>query len=141
MDYNEKWDQLVEAFRECCDEYPDIKFSLEYKPTDENTRFFTVPSTGAALMFVCDVDRPNMGLTLDVGHMLMSGENPGQSLAMVARKQKLFGIQLNDGWTRLAAEDGLMFGSGTYETATTVLSFDGTTRRTFFPEMYILSTI
>jgi len=41
----------------------------------------------------------------------MAGENPGQSIAMVGRKNKLFGIQLNDGFTRLAAEDGLMFGS------------------------------
>jgi sugar phosphate isomerase/epimerase len=84
---------------------------LEYKPTDENTRFFTVPSTGAALLLINEVDRPNFGLTLDVGHMLMSGENPGQSIAMVGRAGKLFGIQLNDGFTRLAAEDGLMFGS------------------------------
>ena len=30
---------------------------------------------------------------------------------MVGRKKKLFGVQLNDGYTRLAAEDGLMFGS------------------------------
>jgi xylose isomerase len=110
-DYDEKWDELVDAFQEVCDEFPSIKFSLEYKPTDENTRFFTVPTTGAALLFVDEVDRPNMGLTLDVGHMLMAGENPGQSIAMVGRKQKLFGIQLNDGFTRLAAEDGLMFGS------------------------------
>ena len=88
-----------------------MKFSLEYKPTDENTRFFTVPSTGAALLMVQEVNRPNFGLTLDVGHMLMSGENPGQSIAMVGRAGKLFGIQLNDGYTRLAAEDGLMFGS------------------------------
>lgn len=58
-----------------------------------------------------EVDRPNFGLTMDVGHMLMAGENPGQSLAMVGRRGKLFGIQLNDGFTRLAAEDGLMFGS------------------------------
>lgn len=109
VDYNEKWDQIVTAFQECCDEYPDIKWSLEYKPTDENTRFFTVPSTGAAMLLLKDIDRPNMGLTLDVGHMLMSGENPAQSIAMVG--EKLFGIQLNDGYTRLAAEDGMMFGS------------------------------
>jgi sugar/nucleoside kinase (ribokinase family)/sugar phosphate isomerase/epimerase len=109
VDYDEKWSQLVQAFQECCDEFPDLKFSLEYKPTDENTRFFTVPSTGAALLLVKEIDRPNMGLTLDVGHMLMSGENPGQSIAMVGKK--LFGIQLNDGYTRLAAEDGMMFGS------------------------------
>lgn len=111
VDYDEKWKQQVEAFQEVCDAFPDIKFSLEYKPTDENTRFFTVPSTGAALLLADEVDRPNFGLTMDVGHMLMSGENPGQSIAMVARKKKLFGVQLNDGYTRLAAEDGLMFGS------------------------------
>jgi sugar/nucleoside kinase (ribokinase family)/sugar phosphate isomerase/epimerase len=111
VDYDEKWDQLVSAFQELCDSYPKIKFSLEYKPTDENTRFFTVPTTGAALLLVEEIDRSNMGLTLDVGHMLMAGENPGQSIAMVGRKRKLFGIQLNDGFTRLAAEDGLMFGS------------------------------
>lgn len=107
--YHEKWTQLVDAFQECCDAYPDIKFSLEFKPTDENTRFFTVPSTGAALLLVKEIDRPNMGLTLDMGHMLMAGENPAQSIAMVG--DKLFGIQLNDGYTRLAAEDGMMFGS------------------------------
>ena len=84
---------------------------MQYKPTDENTRFFTVMSTGAAILLMNQVDRPNFGLTLDVGHMLMSGENPGQSIAMVGRAGKLFGIQLNDGFTRLAAEDGLMFGS------------------------------
>ena len=111
VDYDEKWDQLVSSFQELCDSYPRIKFSLEYKPTDENTRFFTVPTTGAALLLIEEINRPNMGLTLDVGHMLMAGENPGQSIAMVGRKQKLFGIQLNDGFTRLAAEDGLIFGS------------------------------
>jgi ribokinase len=111
VDYDTKWEELVAAFQECCDAYSTLKFSVEYKPTDENTRFFTVPSTGAALLLVQEVNRPNFGLTLDVGHMLMSGENPGQSIAMVGRAGKLFGIQLNDGYTRLAAEDGLMFGS------------------------------
>lgn len=57
------------------------------------------------------VDRPNFGLTLDVGHMLMAGENPAQSVAMVGNAGKLFGIQLNDGHAKLGAEDGLMFGS------------------------------
>mmetsp|Transcript_21652 Transcript_21652/g.36797 ORF Transcript_21652/g.36797 Transcript_21652/m.36797 type:complete len:766 (-) Transcript_21652:1379-3676(-) len=109
VDYKDKWNQIVEAFQECCDAYPDIKWSLEFKPTDENTRFFTVPSTGAAMLLLKDIDRDNMGLTLDMGHMLMAGENPGQSIAMVG--DKLFGIQLNDGYTRLAAEDGMMFGS------------------------------
>jgi sugar/nucleoside kinase (ribokinase family)/sugar phosphate isomerase/epimerase len=108
-DYDTKWQELVTAFQECCDAFPEIRFSVEYKPTDENTRFFTIPSTGAALLMVHSVGRTNFGLTLDVGHMLMAGENPAQSIAMTGRN--LFGIQLNDGFTRLAAEDGLMFGS------------------------------
>jgi xylose isomerase len=111
VNYDDKWSELVSGFQACCDAFPDIKFSVEYKPTDENTRFFTIPSTGAAILMMQEIDRPNFGLTLDVGHMLMSGENPAQSIAMVGRTGKLFGIQLNDGYTRLAAEDGLMFGS------------------------------
>ena len=111
VDFLEVWEQVVDAFQQVCDAFPDIKVSLEFKATDENTRFFVVPSTGAALQLVDEINRPNMGLTLDVGHCLMAGENPAQSCAMVGAKGKLFGIQLNDGTTRLAAEDGLMFGS------------------------------
>ena len=107
--YYTLWDRVKDAFQEVCDACPDIKVSLEFKPTDENTRFFAVPTTGAALLLVQEVDRPNMGLTLDFGHLLMAGENPAQSVAMVGRAGKLFGIQLNDGYGR--GEDGLMFGS------------------------------
>ena len=69
VNYNDHWDQLVYGFQKCCDKYPMIKFSLEYKPTDENTSFFTAPSTGAACLLTIQVNRINFGLTLDVGHM------------------------------------------------------------------------
>ena len=52
-----------------------------------------------------------MGLTIDFGHCLAAGENPAQSAAMVGSRGKLYGIQLNDGYTRLGAEDGLILGS------------------------------
>lgn len=109
VDYVEMWKRIVDGFKEVCDARPETKVSLEFKPTDENTRFFAVPSTAAAMQLVREVDRPNMGLTLDFGHCLMAGENPAQSVAMVG--SKLFGVQLNDGYGRLGAEDGLMFGS------------------------------
>ena len=41
----------------------------------------------------------------------MAGENPAQSAAMVGARGRLFGVQCNDGYGRLGAEDGLMFGS------------------------------
>jgi hypothetical protein len=49
VDYDHLWDNIVDAFQEICDEFPSVKVSLEYKPTDENTRFFSVPSTGGAI--------------------------------------------------------------------------------------------
>lgn len=103
-DYLVIWERVVTAFREICDAYPDLKVSLEFKPTDENTRFFAVPSTGAAILLVEEINRENMGLTLDIGHCLMAGENPAQSAAMVGSRGKLFGVQLNDGYQRLGAE-------------------------------------
>lgn len=111
VDYQVLWQRVVDAFVEICDEFPTLRVSLEFKPTDENTRFFAVPSTGAALLLANAIDRPNFGLTLDIGHMIMAGENPAQSVAMVGGAGKLFGVQLNDGHAKLGAEDGLMFGS------------------------------
>jgi sugar/nucleoside kinase (ribokinase family) len=43
VDYKEKWNQIVEAFQECCDAYPDIRWSLEFKPTDEYEKTKSVP--------------------------------------------------------------------------------------------------
>lgn len=111
IDYTAAWQRAVESFQAVCDACPDIKVSLEFKPTDESTRFSVVPSTGAALLLAQEVQRPNMGLTLDVGHMIMAGENPAQSVEMVSRAGKLYGMQFGDGHSRLGAEDGLMFGS------------------------------
>jgi sugar phosphate isomerase/epimerase len=112
-DYKVLWDRVKSAFQRVCSRYPTIKLSLEFKPSDENTRFFAVPSTAAAILLVREVGRANFGLTLDLGHTLMAGENPAQSVAMVhalAGEDKLFGVQLGDGPTR-SGEDGLAFGS------------------------------
>ena len=69
------------------------KVSLEFKPTDENMRYFAVPSTGAAVLLAREVGRPNFGLTLDVGHCLAAGENPAQSCSLAATAGVLFGVR------------------------------------------------
>ena len=102
---------MVNAYRAASDACVGVKLSLEFKPTDEAARFSFVPSTGAALLLAERVGRDNFGLTLDFGHLLAAGENPAQSLAMVAGAGKLFGLQIGDGHSRLGAEDGLAFGS------------------------------
>jgi hypothetical protein len=49
MDYPLAWARAVEAYRAVCDACPDIKVSLEFKPTDAEARFSIVGSTGDAI--------------------------------------------------------------------------------------------
>ncbi len=106
------WARSVAAFASLADGCgPAIRVSLEWKPSDPASRFSVVPSTGAALLLAAQVGRHNFGLTLDVGHLLLGGENPAQSIALAAREGRLFGVQLSDAHVRLGAEDGLAFGS------------------------------
>ncbi|KAI8475104.1 MAG: ribokinase/xylose isomerase [Monoraphidium minutum] len=108
-DYDLAWRREAEGLAALADGCGrGVNVSLEWKPTDASSRFSFVPSTAAALMVA---GRPNLGLTLDTGHMLMAGENPAQSAALVLAAGKLFGVHLNDGHSRVGAEDGLIFGS------------------------------
>lgn len=110
VNYRQLWDDVLGAFREVCDAFPDLLVSLEPKPT-EPRRYFIQNTSAAGLLLALEVDRPNMGLTLDFGHCLMAGENPAQSVALVGGRQKLWGIQLNDGFVRPGCEDGMLLGS------------------------------
>eukprot|EP00879_Flechtneria_rotunda_P013819 GHRR01014432.1.p2 GENE.GHRR01014432.1~~GHRR01014432.1.p2 ORF type:complete len:479 (+),score=162.95 GHRR01014432.1:2279-3715(+) len=112
VDYATTWQHMVSGLQQIvagCP--PNIKVSWEFKPTDAASRFAVVPSTGAALLLAQEVSRPQFGLTLDIGHLLMAGENPAHSIAMVGRAGKLFGLHLNDAHVKLGAEDGLAFGA------------------------------
>lgn len=114
VNHTETWTRTVDALREAVDrvECANARVSYEFKPTDASTRFAVVPSTGAALGLVREVNRPGrFGLTLDLGHLLAAGENPAQSAAAVADAGALFGFHIGDAHSKLGAEDGLAFGS------------------------------
>lgn len=55
VDYGAAWLRVVESFQQLCDRCPDLRVSLEWKPTDESSRFSLVPSTGAALLLTDQV--------------------------------------------------------------------------------------
>ena len=108
MDYEKGWNMLVEGIREVCDYAPDIKISIEYKPFEERS-FAMVDSTGTTMLLIEEVDRPNVGCTLDFCHMLMKNDSPSYGIAMAARKGKLFGLHMNDGYGK--QDNGLIFSS------------------------------
>jgi xylose isomerase len=108
MDYEDSWNKLVEGLREVADYAPDMKISIEYKPYEERD-FAMVDSAGMTLYLISEVDRANVGCTLDYCHMLMKHDNPSFGLALAAAKGKLFGLHMNDGYGR--KDSGLIFGS------------------------------
>jgi len=108
MDYEKCWGMLVDGIREVADYAPDMKISIEYKPFEERD-FAMVDSAGMTLYLINEVDRDNVGCTLDFCHMLMKHDSPAYGLALAASKGKLFGLHMNDGYGW--KDSGLIFGS------------------------------
>jgi len=108
MDYEQAYDKIVDALKQITSRFPDNKISFEYKPYQPRA-FSLIGNISTTLMLLEDVGAPNMGVTLDFCHMLMTKENPAYSLALAARKNRLMGFHLNDG--HKDNDDGLMLGS------------------------------
>lgn len=107
-DYRAMWDMEIDGFRQVADVAPEVRVSVEYKPSDPR-RVSLIRTMGESLLATVDVGRNNFGVTLDVCHALMAGEQPAASAALAIRAGKLFGVHLNDGYG--PADDGLMVGS------------------------------
>jgi xylose isomerase len=107
-DYRQLWDFEIEGFRRVAGVAPDVRVSVEYKPSDPR-RFSLIRNMGEALTAVSDVGLPNFGVTLDYCHLLMAGENPAFAAALALKQGRLFGVHLNDGYG--PADDGLMVGT------------------------------
>ena len=108
VDYARLWDAEVSAVRLVADRNPDVRVSIEYKAVEPRRRSL-IGSMGEALLAAREVDRPNVGMTLDFCHSLMAGESPAAAAALALRHDRLFGLHLNDGYG--VADDGLMVGS------------------------------
>ncbi len=92
-----------EAFVEVCNYAPDVKIAIEYKPKEPRCRQF-LDSASKVLLMASELDLPNMGLLLDVGHAWMAGENVGEIIELAASQNRLFHIHLNDNF-RVADDD------------------------------------
>lgn len=110
IDYAAKWKKIIQSIQTVADyALPlGVKISIEYKPFEPRA-FSMIDGIGLTMMAIDEIDRKNVGVTLDFCHMLMKRESPAFSLALAARKGKLFGLHLNDGYN--AMDNGLIFGS------------------------------
>jgi len=108
LDYARAWDDTVSAIAEICDHDPEVDIAIEYKPNEPRAHAL-MPDIGQTLLGVKEVNRPNLGVTLDFAHVLYADEMPAHSAALIARHSRLMGLHLNDGYGK--RDDGLMVGT------------------------------
>ncbi|HUI69643.1 MAG TPA: sugar phosphate isomerase/epimerase family protein [Spirochaetia bacterium] len=107
-DYAEQWQNMVEGVRACAEYKPSIRLALEFKPREPRNRAL-IDSASTSLLLVREIDRPNVGVTIDNGHVLQVGANMAQAVALCSRAGRLFNMHLNDnyaGW-----DDDMIAGS------------------------------
>jgi xylose isomerase len=95
MNYFDAYKYAEETFSAICSHNRDVNICIEYKKNDPRTRCL-LGSAGETLSFCQSVNASNLGITLDIGHALLSGERPAQSVALLHRANKLFYVHLND---------------------------------------------
>jgi len=110
-DYTSQWNRMVEAVREICDHNPGMKIALEFKPREPRNRC-VLDHAGTTLLLAKDVNRPNVGLTVDLGHVFQSQGNVAQVVEMCANHGMLYNLHVNDNYG--AWDDDMILGSVRY---------------------------
>jgi xylose isomerase len=97
VNYEKAWDTLVESMIELAEYAKDIRLAAEPKPKDPRQKMF-LNNTGTLLNLIREVNRPNFGGALDIGHSIAAQENMAESLVMLQRIGKLYQVHLNDNY-------------------------------------------
>jgi len=107
-DYTEQWEHMVSGIRSCADYKPGVRLALEFKPREPRNRSL-IDGSSTALLMTREIDRPNVGVTIDNGHVLQVGANMAQAAELCGRTGKLFNLHMNDNYA--AWDDDMIAGS------------------------------
>ncbi len=106
--YSKQWDWLIKNVRELADYNPDVRLTLEGKIREPRNRCL-IDTTMTALLICMEVDRPNVGVAIDTGHVFQAQQNVAQNIEVAARYHKLFMIHANDNYNLW--DDDMIVGS------------------------------
>jgi xylose isomerase len=95
IDYAAAWDRFVESVKAVVSHRTDVKLCLEYQPHEPHARIM-LNNVGKVLHVSAEVDAPNLGANLDVGHSFAAGESPAEAATLLASKGRLFYVHTND---------------------------------------------
>ena len=118
VDYSKLWEDEINGIREVASHDPQCDISIEYKPNDPRA-YSLLPNLSSTLLALSEINLPNIGVTLDFAHLLYANEQPAHSASMVAKKSKLLGVHLNDGYGK--RDDGMMVASVHYQATVELL--------------------
>ena len=97
IDHRAALDHLVENLEAWCDHIPDQKIVIEYKAWEPRSHIL-LPTIGHCMTIVNEINRPNLGINIDMGHAFMMKENLAESISLASRYDKLFHTHWNDNW-------------------------------------------
>jgi len=98
-DYLALYDRYVESVRRILEHIHAngyaTKLCIEPKPLEPRGHIL-MGTTAQALCIVNEVNDPNFGINLDIGHSLMAAENVEDQLSLICRYGKLYHTHFND---------------------------------------------
>jgi len=97
IDHRQRLDNMVENLTAWADHIPGQKVVVEYKAWEPRARIM-LPTIGHCMTIVNEINRPNMGVNIDMGHAFMMKENLAESISLCCRYNKLFHTHWNDNW-------------------------------------------
>jgi xylose isomerase len=108
-DYETERAWLCESVVELADLYPNLKFSLEYKPKEPRTHSYMARMADTLLLAI-ETGASNVGVTIDTGHAFVAGEVVGESIVLAKRAgDRLFHMHFNDNHT--TTDDDMIVGT------------------------------
>ncbi len=106
-DYIALYERYVDSVHRILDYLHRNKYStrvcIEPKPFEPRTHIM-MGTTAQALCVVNEVDDPNFGINLDIGHSLIADENVEDQLALICRYGRLYHTHFNDNDTQCDAD-------------------------------------
>ena len=95
--YADAWKWLTDSLADVAEHNPAVPISLEYKVKEPRAHQY-VANAGKALLLVAQVNRPHVGITLDVGHSLYALESPAECAVLAMHHSRLQQVHLNDNY-------------------------------------------
>lgn len=94
-DYRKQWFALRDSLSELCDYAQTLPLALEPKAREPRLHSL-VDCVQTALLLRAEVGRDNLGVALDIGHVICAGQAVGPAIELAMRYGCLYDVHMND---------------------------------------------